>query len=486
VLGAAVACILENGYYQTSSNEIARRAGVTWGTLQYQFGTRDSLLIEVLNDRWELLEHAVAEADIIGETLEDRLGEVLAVLSRYYGQPEHLAQLQILLDLTHNPKTSVETRKAVAAHGRELTRAWKPLFARALGDAAGEEDLVRYAFTTLRGYLVGYVISSSIADVQSDRMSRLLLVRGVAAAVRAEAAERGIAVEQRGGLMIPVLPYGGEVERIGDLEVVPVFDGYSREDPTHFYAVHPDAPPQRGDAREDWAEHTDFLDADGLVEHGLGGFLVRTGEHVVLIDTGVGPNQIGPYGPYNRGSPVLNCPRLASSASASRDHRRAHRTCVRPLRLGAENDASLFQARRSGAAFDWDHFVVKPGDAISPFSRSLLALEDRLVTWDSDGPVLPGIDAQLAPGHTPGSTILVLSSGTSRGVLLGDVVHCPVELVEDEWASLGDVDPALARRTKIALARELEGTDTPVAGPHFPGMRFGRLLAGDGRRSWVL
>jgi hypothetical protein len=79
----------------------------------------------------------------------------------------------------------------------------------------------------------------------------------------------------------------------------------------------------------------------------------------------------------------------------------------------------------------------------------------------------------------------VLSSGASRAVLLGDVVHCPVELVEDEWASLGDVDPELAKRTKVALARELEGTDTPVAGPHFPGMRFGRLLAGEGRRLWL-
>ena len=80
----------------------------------------------------------------------------------------------------------------------------------------------------------------------------------------------------------------------------------------------------------------------------------------------------------------------------------------------------------------------------------------------------------------------MLSSGTARGILLGDVVHCPVELVDDEWGSLGDVDPALARRTKLALAMELEGGDVPVAGAHFPGMRFGRLLPGEGLRSWVV
>jgi hypothetical protein len=71
-------------------------------------------------------------------------------------------------------------------------------------------------------------------------------------------------------------------------------------------------------------------------------------------------------------------------------------------------------------------------------------------------------------------------------MLLGDVVHCPVELVDDEWDSMYDVDPALALRTRTALARELEGTDIPMAASHFPGLRFGRLLTGEGRRRWVV
>ena len=71
-------------------------------------------------------------------------------------------------------------------------------------------------------------------------------------------------------------------------------------------------------------------------------------------------------------------------------------------------------------------------------------------------------------------------------MLLGDVVHCPMELTDSEWQFVGDVDPDLARRTREALARELEGSDVPAAAAHFPGMRFGRLLAGEGRRTWSL
>ncbi len=192
VLDSAVACILELGYYQASSNEIARRAGVTWGVIQHQFGTREGLLLAVLNDRWATMEHRMATADVHGETLEERLACVLEVLAAHYGKPEHLVQLQIILDLSKNPKTSRETRLAVAAHGAELTRAWQPLFDRALGPAAQDLDLVRYAFLTLRGYLQGALISSRIADTADDAVQRKLLVRGVAASIREQASAQGI------------------------------------------------------------------------------------------------------------------------------------------------------------------------------------------------------------------------------------------------------------------------------------------------------
>jgi AcrR family transcriptional regulator len=194
VLDAAITSVLEKGYYQTSSNEIARRAGVTWGALQHQFGTREALLLEVLNDRWARLQELVATAELSGTTLEERLHALLNVLASHYAQPEHLVQLQILLDLSHNPDTSEETRDAIAKHGAELTHAWQPLFVQALGDAAQEPDLVLYAFSTLRGYLSAKLIASSIADTLDDTAQRQLLVRGVATSIRAEAKQRGVAL----------------------------------------------------------------------------------------------------------------------------------------------------------------------------------------------------------------------------------------------------------------------------------------------------
>ena len=192
MLDAAVESILDKGYYRTSSNEIARRAGVTWGTLQHQFGSRELLLLEVLNQRWQDLQHEMATAEVTGTTLEARLHSVLEVLATHYGEPAQLASLQILLDLSRDPEASKATKRAIDEHGRRLIEAWQPLFAQALGDAAKDEILVRYAFVTLRGYLTGNLIASNITDTHDDQELRELLVDGVASAVRQRAADRGL------------------------------------------------------------------------------------------------------------------------------------------------------------------------------------------------------------------------------------------------------------------------------------------------------
>jgi AcrR family transcriptional regulator len=192
VLDAVVESILDKGYYRTSSNEIARRAGVTWGTLQHQFGSRELLLLEVLNRRWHDLQHEMATADVTGTTLEARLHSVLDVLATHYGEPAQLASLQILLDLSRDPEVSKATKRAIDEHGKRLIEAWQPLFEQALGDAAHDELLVRYAFVTLRGYLTGDLIASNITDTSDDHDVRELLVQGVASAIRQRAADHGL------------------------------------------------------------------------------------------------------------------------------------------------------------------------------------------------------------------------------------------------------------------------------------------------------
>ena len=80
---------------------------------------------------------------------------------------------------------------------------------------------------------------------------------------------------------------------------------------------------------------------------------------------------------------------------------------------------------------DWDHFVGSDDAATAASSGRSRTASSRGTATSS---IAPGVDARLCAGHTPGARSIVLSSGDQRALLLGDVVHCAVELLDDEWA----------------------------------------------------
>ena len=81
------------------------------GAIQHQFGTRQALLLAVLEDRWHRLTDRIEAAAVSGDTLEERLGCVMTALEAHYGDPEHLVVMQIMLDLIQSPATSETTER---------------------------------------------------------------------------------------------------------------------------------------------------------------------------------------------------------------------------------------------------------------------------------------------------------------------------------------------------------------------------------------
>jgi glyoxylase-like metal-dependent hydrolase (beta-lactamase superfamily II) len=143
---------------------------------------------------------------------------------------------------------------------------------------------------------------------------------------------------------------------------------------------------------------------------------------------------------------------------------------------------------------DIDHFLGpdSPNEAMFKLMFAVDSTKERMApvmgqlrAWDRDCTIAPGLDLIWTPGHTPGSSVAVLSSGDQRGMLLGDVIHCPLEMVSDDFAIMADIDPALAKKSKERVMRELEDPSMHASSTHFPGLNFGRLLTGEGKRQWV-
>ncbi|WP_142105159.1 hypothetical protein [Pseudonocardia cypriaca] len=60
-----------------------------------------------------------------------------------------------------------------------------------------------------------------------------------------------------------------------------------------------------------------------------------------------------------------------------------------------------------------------------------------------------------------------------------------MQVVESTWSFLFDADAAQAFRTREQLLKELEDPGTVLAGGHFAGNVFGRVLPPASRPAWA-
>ena len=182
--------------------------------------------------------------------------------------------------------------------------------------------------------------------------------------------------------------------RIGEMEVTVLDDGCWRLEPTAMY----------GNTAEDWLPHRQFLDEDGMLPCQLGGFLVRSGDRLVLVDTGAGPSSLDGFG------------RLMDSLGAA-GHAPTDITDVVLTHLHFDHVGWTSDGERAifpNATYrcderDWG-FFVGPDGLDESYALSMLGglsaterlspVAPRFETWSTDTAIAPGIDLRTAP---PGS-----------------------------------------------------------------------------------
>ena len=108
-----------------------------------------------------------------------------------------------------------------------------------------------------------------------------------------------------------------------------------------------------------------------------------------------------------------------------------------------------------------------------------------LDTFEGEHQVSHSLRALPTPGHSPGHSSFVLSSGGEHCFVLGDLAHHPIIATETDWVHRFDWDPEQAPwRSASASSAQLEADGTLVAAGHFPQPGFGRFVRVDGRRVW--
>lgn len=260
--------------------------------------------------------------------------------------------------------------------------------------------------------------------------------------------------------------------KIGQLDVLPVIDGAMQAPAREILS--------RPGVDDAWACHSELLDDAGALHMTAGGFLIRTGGRTIVIDTGLGTikaedAQVGGFLDSLRGYGVE--PADVTDVLFTHLH-------YDHVGWATSKGKVIFpNATYRAHAADWAHFVTA-SDAVPGAVKKLTPIEPQLELFDAEHTVAPGIDARPAPGHTPGTTLFIISSEGQRGLLLGDIVHSVVELAEPDWQAVYDVDPAMASAVRNTIADEALDHGDLIAAGHFPDLAFGRILKSDGVRRW--
>jgi glyoxylase-like metal-dependent hydrolase (beta-lactamase superfamily II) len=93
----------------------------------------------------------------------------------------------------------------------------------------------------------------------------------------------------------------------------------------------------------------------------------------------------------------------------------------------------------------------------------------RVRTYEWDKEVLPGVVAVGTPGHSPGHTSFVVSSGSSKVFVQSDLTHVPYLFVRNPgWHAFYDQDAVMAEASRRKMLDMLAAERLMVQGFHYP------------------
>src|SRR5690606_16767643 len=110
----------------------------------------------------------------------------------------------------------------------------------------------------------------------------------------------------------------------------------------------------------------------------------------------------------------------------------------------------------------------------------------KFLTFQPQDTLLPGVQAVSTPGHTPGHTSYLFTSGRQALLVWGDIVHShAVQFARPEVAIEFDVDTAQAIATRKRIFADAARDKLWVAGAHMPFPGLGHVRTDGHGYAWV-
>ena len=252
---------------------------------------------------------------------------------------------------------------------------------------------------------------------------------------------------------------------LGSVEITRVVERHGDFGPLR--TIIPDLP----DPTPDWLTPHHHDPATGGMVAAAQTWVLRSGGRTILVDTGVGNDRVRPN-PQFTGWHTDFLERLTEVVDPA-DVDVVVNTHVHADHVGwnTRNANGEWVPMFPNASYlipraDDEHFkgTAVHDDSIAPIIRAGLA-----TLWENSFRIDDGLELEAAPGHTPGSAVLRLRSGTDRAVFVGDLVHSPFQVTDPLCNSVFCLDEGQARTTRQRVLSRAADERELVVPAHFGG-----------------
>ncbi|UWX61393.1 MBL fold metallo-hydrolase [Chryseobacterium oranimense] len=279
--------------------------------------------------------------------------------------------------------------------------------------------------------------------------------------------------------------------KFGELELFILTDGYIHEKSIDTFAPRADISQLKAILRDNFR-------SDDSIDMAMNLMLVKTKDRLILLDAGMGI-----FADERTGFILKSLQKAGFSPKDITDVFISH---AHPDHIGGvvdkQNNLVFPNANFHISKIEYDFWLqasIKDfknsflknqpeflNQIIPPIQNILKTIRPKLKFYDFKKPLFDHFSFQLAPGHTPGLTVMTISSGTEKLMYIADLIHSDVILFpHPEWGFSGDTDLDIAAESRKKLLNQLAETRTKAFAYHLPWPGLGFTKKKNAAYEWI-
>jgi glyoxylase-like metal-dependent hydrolase (beta-lactamase superfamily II) len=278
--------------------------------------------------------------------------------------------------------------------------------------------------------------------------------------------------------------------QLGDVEISKIVEFEGELAPARV--IVPDSPPEIWRDNESWLAPDHWHPETDAYHAAVQTWLLRSEGRTVLIDTGVGNDRERPQIPVFDHVTTDFLDRLAAAGAAPEDVDVVINTHIHYDHVGWNTrldngewvptfpNATYLIPRIDQSHFDPDNTSRRPAPRDEAerlrqqgsnlvYADSIAPVLDHAVLWEGAHRIDANLSLESAPGHTPGSSVVRLASGSDRAVFVGDLLHSPVQILRPHYNSCFDERPDQAAASRRGVLERAADNRELVVPAHFAG-----------------